>query len=105
LTNHSQTLTYVCPTYRFTMPTTGTASITMSMPSEIAYVKRMNLVATMENWGASQRATTSGTVSNPLTSARAVAICQVFSRSIQRFQAAARAAARSRGRSLGSYSQ
>jgi hypothetical protein len=101
MTNHPENLTYMCPTYRFTMPRTGSASLTMSMPSEIAYVKRLTFVATMENWGATQTATTSGTVSNPLTSTRASTICNSFSRGVQRFQAAARAAARSRGRSLG----
>ncbi len=96
LTNHALNRIYMCPTYRFTMPGTGTASISVSVPSEISYFKRMSFISTMENWGASQQTQTAGTVSNPATTARAAAVCNVFSRTIQRFQAASRAAARSR---------
>jgi len=91
----------LCPTYRFTMPDTGSASLTISMPREIEYVNALFFASTMENWGASQYALTTGPVSFPLTPARVSSICNVFSRGFQRFQAAARAAARNRGRSLG----
>ncbi len=94
MVNHSGTTSYMCPTYRVTMPDSGTASITTSMPSEISYFRKLVFVATMENWGASQQSTTSGTVSNPATSTRAAAVCNAFSRNVQRFQAAVRAAAR-----------
>ena len=101
LTNHASTRTYVCPTLRFSMPSTGTATITASMPSEISYFKRVVFIATMENWGASQWTSTSGTISNPATSTQAAAVCNSFSRSIQRFQASARAAARAERRLIG----
>lgn len=101
MTNHAQTVTYICPTYRFTMPDTGTASISVTMPTEISYFKRLVFVATMENWGATQIVQTGGSISTPATSTAAAAICNTFSRNVQRFQAAARAAARSQGRALG----
>ena len=98
LTNHASTSTYLCPTLRFWMPSTGTATITASIPSEISYFKRMVFIATMENWGASQWSTTSGEISNPATSSKAATVCNAFTRSIQRFQASVRAAARSERR-------
>jgi subtilisin family serine protease len=94
MVNHSGNVSYMCPTYRFTMPVTGTASITTTMPSEISYFRKLVYVATMENWGASQQSTTSGTVSNPATSTRAAAICNTLSRAVQRLQASVRSAAR-----------
>jgi hypothetical protein len=101
LTNHASTITYLCPTLRFSMPSTGTATITATMPSEVSYFKRLVFIATMTNWGASQWASTSGTISNPATSSKAATVCGAFSRSIQRFQATARAAARSQRRLSG----
>ncbi len=101
LTSHSLNRSYVCPTLRFPMPSTGSASISVSMPSEISYFKHMSFTATMENWGASQRTATGGTVSNPATTARATAVCNAFSRAVQRFQATSRASSRRGGRPLG----
>jgi hypothetical protein len=100
LTNHAGTRTYSCPTVRFTMPDSGDASITVNMPTEISYFKRVNFLATMENWGASQVSLTGGTASNPATLARATAVCNVIGRSVQRFSARARSSARSNSRTL-----
>jgi hypothetical protein len=82
------------------MPDSGDASITVNMPTEISYFKRVNFLATMENWGASQVSLTGGTASNPATLARATAVCNVIGRSVQRFSARARSSARSNSRTL-----
>jgi len=100
LLNHTLNRTYMCPTFRFKMPEEGSASISVVMPSEISYFKRVTLLATMTSWGASQRVQTGGTISNPASKASAAAVCTAFSRAIQRFEAASRAAARGRSRSL-----
>jgi hypothetical protein len=101
LTNQSGNRVFACPTYRFSMPDSGAASITVTMPPEVSYFRRITFEATMVNWGASQRAETSGAVSNPATSSRAAAVCDVFNRGIQRFVSASRASARGRSGSLG----
>lgn len=94
LVNHSETLNYICPTYRFTMPTDGAAEITITMPSAIHYFKRITAQATMENWGASQITTTGGTALNPATISRAALVCNAISRSFQVFSARARYSSR-----------
>ena len=98
LTNHAENRTYICPTVRFTMPDSGDATITINMPNEISYFKRIAMQATMENWGASQISTTGGTPSNPASLTRAAAVCNGMSRSVQRFSARARSSARSQNR-------
>jgi hypothetical protein len=98
LTNHAENRYYICPTVRFTMPDSGDATITINMPNEISYFKRITMQATMENWGASQRSTTGGTPSNPASLTRAAAVCNGMSRSVQRFSARARSNARAQRR-------
>lgn len=98
LTNQQETRSYLCPLIRFNIPTSGEASITTSLPSEVLYFKRITALATMQNWGASQISTTGGTPQNPATVARAAAVCNAISRSVQRFSAQARSSNRSAGR-------
>lgn len=98
LTNHSQTRAYSCPTYRFRMPDTGSASITATMPEEISYFKALYLSASSDGWGVARLSTTGGTIANPSNASRAAAVCNVFGRSIQRFEAASRAYGRAKGR-------
>ena len=98
LTNQEETRNYICPTIRFTMPTSGEASITIAMPNELSYFKRITAHATMENWGASQSTATGGTPHSPATISRAAAVCNSVNRSFQRFSAQARANNRSSGR-------
>ena len=98
LTNHSQTRAYSCPTYRLRMPDTGSASITATMPEEISYFKVLYLSASSDGWGVARLSTTGGTIANPANASRAAAVCNVFGRSIQRFEAASRAYGRAKGR-------
>jgi hypothetical protein len=98
LTDQQESRNYLCPLIRFTMPGSGDASLTVSMPSEVRYFKRITALATMANWAASQVTTTGGTPLSPASVSRAATVCNVFSRGFQRMSAQARSNNRSSGR-------
>ncbi len=98
LTSHSRTRTYACPTYRVRIPDTGTASITSTMPEKISYFKALSLSASSDGWRVVRLSTAGRAIATPATSSRAAAVCNVFGRSIQRFEATSRAYNRPKGR-------
>jgi hypothetical protein len=98
LTSHSRTRAYACPTYRVRIPDTGTASITSTMPEKISYFKALSLSASSAGWRVVRLSTAGRAIATPATSSRAAAVCNVFGRSIQRFEAASRAHGRAKRR-------
>jgi len=98
LTDQGENYYYRCPIIRFTMPESGDATISTTMPDEISYFKKVLMLATADNWGASQITTTGGTPASPASIDRAATVCYAISRSVQRVSARARATARSQSR-------
>ena len=87
--------TYGCTTQRVLLSSSGTATVDVTIPSEIAYFKRLYFIATMSNWAGSRRAETDTSVSaSPVQFARIMSVCNAINRAAVRSTARARATMR-----------
>ena len=87
--------TYGCTTQRVLLSSSGAATVDVTIPSGIAYFKRLYFIATMTNWAGSRRAETDPSVSaSPVQFARIMSVCNAINRAAVRSTARARATMR-----------
>lgn len=98
LTDQSGSRIFVCPVVlRVPIKSDGTASVPITMVSQLSYFKYMLFSSTMANWAASQQVVTSGYAS-PATANHAAAVCISLTRTSTRVSAHKRSLARAERR-------